>query len=99
MFCSYNSDLSVMCVTFQFNYVTKLCLIVLKLDIYCVSSNGYIASFDLLWISIVFCAKYAYIRSFELNYICIIFCYMNGFIESFNRNNKTCIEFNYFSDV
>jgi hypothetical protein len=74
--------------SFQFNYVTKLCLIVLKLDIHCVSSNGYIASFDLLWISIVFCAKHGYIEFFELNWICIVFCYMDGFIESFNRNNN-----------
>jgi hypothetical protein len=66
--------------------VTKLCLIVLKLDIHYVSFNGYIASFDLLWISTVFCAKHGYIRSFELNWICIVFCYMDGFIESFNRN-------------
>jgi hypothetical protein len=55
--------------------VTKLCLVVLKLDIHCVSSDGYIASFDLLWISIVFCAKHGYIRSFELNWICNVFCY------------------------
>jgi hypothetical protein len=33
---------------FQFNYVTKLCLIVLKWDIHCVLSDKYIASFDLL---------------------------------------------------
>jgi hypothetical protein len=79
MFCS-----------FQFNYVTKLCSIVLKLDIDCVSSNKYIASFDLLWISNVFCAKHVYIGSFKLNWICIVFHYMDGFIESFNRNNRTC---------
>jgi hypothetical protein len=41
--------------------MTKLCLIVPKLDIHCVSSDEYIASFDLLWISIVFCAKHGYI--------------------------------------
>jgi hypothetical protein len=85
--------------SFQFNYVTKLCLIVPKLDIHCVSSDGYIASFDLLWISIVFCAKHGYIGSFELNWICIVFCQVDGFIESFNRNNKTCIGFNCLSDV
>jgi hypothetical protein len=79
--------------------VTKLCLVVLKLDIHCVSSNGYIASFDLLWISIVFCAKHGYIRSFELNWICNVFCYTVGFIESFNRNNRTSIGFNCLSDV
>jgi hypothetical protein len=45
-----------------------------KFDIHCVSSDGYIASFDLLLISIVFCAKYEYIGSFELNWICIVFC-------------------------
>jgi energy-converting hydrogenase Eha subunit B len=33
----------------------------------CVLSDGYIASFDLLWISNVFCAKHGYIGSFELN--------------------------------
>jgi hypothetical protein len=59
--------------SFQFNYVTKLCLIVPKLDIHCVSSDEYIASFDLLWISIVFCTKYGYIEYFELNWIYIIF--------------------------
>jgi hypothetical protein len=85
--------------SFQFNYVTKLCLIVPKLDIHCVSSDRYIASFDLLWISIVFCAKHGYIGSFELNWICIVFCQVDGFIESFNRNNKTCIGFNCLSDV
>jgi hypothetical protein len=69
------------------------------LDIHCVSSDGYIASFDLLWISIVFCAKHGYIGSFELNWICIIFCQMDGFFESFDRNNRTCIGFNYLSDV
>jgi hypothetical protein len=47
--------------------VTKLCLIVLKLDIHYVSSDGYIASFDLFWIAIVFCAMHRYIESFELN--------------------------------
>jgi hypothetical protein len=58
-----------------------------------------IASFDLLWISIVFCAKHRYIRSFELNLICIVFCQVDGFIESFNRNNKIYIVFNCLSDV
>jgi hypothetical protein len=72
---------------------------VLKLDIHCVSIDGYIASFDLLWISIIFCAKHGYIASFELNWICIVFCYVDGFIESFNRNNRTCIGFNCLSDV
>jgi hypothetical protein len=85
--------------SFQFNYVAKSCLIVPKLDIHCVSSNGYIASFDLLLISIVFYAKHGYIGSFELNLICIVFCYMDGFIESFNKNNRICIEFNCLSDV
>jgi hypothetical protein len=79
--------------------MTKLCLIVLKLDIHCVSSYGYIESFNLLWISLVFCAKHGYIGSFELNWICIVFCYMDGFIESFNGNNKTCIGFNCLLDV
>jgi hypothetical protein len=55
--------------SFQFNYVTKLCLIVPKVDIHYVSSDRYIASFDLHWISIVFCVKYGYIESFELNWI------------------------------
>jgi hypothetical protein len=85
--------------SFQLNYVTKLCLIVPKLNIHCISSYEYIASFDLLWISIVFCAKHRYVGSFGLNWICIVFCYMDGFIESFNRNNRTCIRFNYLSDV
>ena len=86
--------------SFQFNSVTKLWLIVLKLDIHCVSSNGYIASFSLLWISIVLCAKHEYIGSFELNWICIVFFVnKNGFIESFNRNNRTCIGFNCLSNV
>ena len=71
----------------------------LKLDIHCVSSDEYIASFDLLWISIVFCAKHEYIESFELNWICIVFCYMDGFIEFFNGNNRTCVDFNCLSDV
>jgi hypothetical protein len=84
---------------FQFNCVTRLCLIVPKLDIHCVLSNEYIASFDLLWISIVFCANNGYIGSFELNWICIVFCQMDGFFESFNRNNRTCIVFNCLSDV
>jgi hypothetical protein len=52
----------------------QLYLIAPKLDIHCVSSDKYIASFYLLWISIVFCAKHGYIRSFELNWICIVFC-------------------------
>jgi hypothetical protein len=60
--------------SFQFNYVIKLCLIMPKLDIHCVSSDIYIASFDLFWISIVFCAKLGYIGSFELNWMCIVFC-------------------------
>jgi hypothetical protein len=85
--------------SFQFNYVIKLCLIVPRLDIHCVSSDGYIASLDLLWISFVFCATHGYIGSFELNWICIVFCSMDEFIESFNRNNRTCIEFNCLSDV
>jgi hypothetical protein len=85
--------------SFKFNYVTKLCLIVSKLNIHCVSSDGYITFFDLLWISIVFCAKYRYIGSFELNLICIVFCYIDGFIESFNRNNRICIGFNCLLDV
>jgi hypothetical protein len=85
--------------SFQFNYVTKLIFTVPKLDIHCISSDGYIASFDLLWLSIVFCAKHRYIGSFELNWICNVFCYMDGFIESFNRNNRTCIGFNCLSDV
>jgi hypothetical protein len=68
-------------------------LIVLKLAIQCVSSDGDIASFSLLWISTVFCAKHRYIGSFELNQICIVFCTMDGFIEFFNRNNRTCIGF------
>jgi hypothetical protein len=72
---------------------------VLKLDIHCVSSDRYIVSFNLLWISIVFCAKHGYIGSFELNWICIVFCYMDGFIESFDMNNRTCIGFNCLSDV
>jgi hypothetical protein len=79
--------------------VTKLCLIVPKLNIHCVSSDRYIVSFDLLWTSIVFCAKHGYIRFFKLNWIYIIFCYMNGFIESFNGNNRTYIGFNCLSDV
>jgi hypothetical protein len=70
--------------------VTKLCLIVLKLDIHCVSSDRYIASFNLLWISIVFCANHGYIEFFELNWIFIVFCQVDGFIESFNRKNRTC---------
>jgi hypothetical protein len=85
--------------SFQFNYVTKLCLIVPKLDIHCVSSDGYIASFDLLWISIVFYAKHGYIGSFELNLIYIVFCYMNRFIKFFNRNNIPCVGFNCMLDV
>jgi hypothetical protein len=85
--------------SFQFNYVTKLCLIVPKLDIHCDSSDGCIASFDLLWISIVFCAKYGYIQSFKLNWIYILICDMDGFIEFFNRNNRICIGFNCLSDV
>ena len=79
--------------------MTKLRLIVPKLDIHCVSSDKYIASFDLLWISIVFCAKHGYIGSFELNWICIIFCYVDEFNESFNMNNRTCIGFNCLSNV
>jgi hypothetical protein len=79
--------------------MTKLCLIVPKLDVHYVSSDGYITSFDLLWISIVFSAKYEYNESFKLNWICNVFCYMDGFIEYFNRNNKTCIGFNYWPDV
>jgi hypothetical protein len=85
--------------SFQFNCVTKLCLIVPKLDIHCVSFDGYIASLHLLWISIVFCAKYGYIGSFELNWICIVFCQVDGFIESFDKNNRICIVFNCLSDV
>jgi hypothetical protein len=85
--------------SFQFNYVTKLFLIMSKLDIHCVSSDGYIVSFDLLWISIVLCANHKYIGSFELNWIYIVFCYMDEFIESFNRNNRICIAFNFFLDV
>jgi hypothetical protein len=85
--------------SFQFNYVTKLCLIVPKLNIRYVSSDGYIASFDLLWISIVFCAKRGSIGFFELNWICIAFCYIDRFIEYFNRNNRTYIGFNCLSDV
>jgi hypothetical protein len=84
---------------FQLNYETKLCLIVPKLDIHCVSSDKCIVSFDLLWISIDFCAKHGYIGYFELSWICIVFCYMDGFIESFNKNNRTCIGFNCLSDV
>ena len=70
-----------------------------KLDIHYVSSNGYIAFFGLLWISIVFCAKHGYIGYFELNQICIVFCTMDGFIEFFNQKNRTCIGFNSLSDV
>jgi hypothetical protein len=79
--------------------VTKLFFIVPKLDIHYVSSDEYIVSFDLFWISIVFCAMYGYIGSFELNLICIVICQMDGFIESFNRNNRTYIGFNCLSDV
>ena len=64
-----------------------------------VLSDGYIASFDLLWISIVFYTKHEYIGSFELKWICIVFCYMDGFIESFIGNNRICIGFNCLSDV
>jgi hypothetical protein len=85
--------------SFQFNLVTKLCLTMPKLDIHCVLSDGHIASFDLLWISIVFCAKHGYIGSFELNWICIVFCQVDGFVESFNRNNKTRIVFNCLSNI
>jgi hypothetical protein len=70
-----------------------------KLNIHCVSFDGYIASFLFTLISIVFCAKHGYIESFELNRICIVFCIMDGFIEFFNRNNKTCVWFNCLSDV
>jgi hypothetical protein len=70
-----------------------------KLDIHCVLSDRYIASFDLLWISSVFCAKHGYIRSFELNWISIFLCQIYGFFESFNINNRTCIVFNCLSDV
>jgi hypothetical protein len=72
---------------------------VLKLDTHCVSSDGYIASYGLLWISIVFCAKHGYIGSFELNRICIVFCTVDRFIEFFNKNNRTCIRFNCLLDV
>jgi hypothetical protein len=70
-----------------------------SLDIHCISSDGYIASFDLVWISIVFCAKHGYIGSFELNWICIVVCQMDGFFKSFDRNNKARIGFNCLSDV
>jgi hypothetical protein len=79
--------------------VTKFCLIVSKLDIYYFLSDRYIASFDLLWIYIVFCAKHGYIGSFELNWICIVFCQMDGIFESFNRNNRACIVFNCLLDL
>jgi hypothetical protein len=72
---------------------------VLKLDIHCVSFYGYILSFGLLWISIVFCVKHGYIGSFELNQICIVFCTMDRLIEFFNKNNRTCIQFNCLLDV
>jgi hypothetical protein len=52
-----------------------------KLDIHCVSSNEYIASFGLFKISIVFYAKHGYIGSFGLNRICIVFRTMDRFIE------------------
>jgi hypothetical protein len=48
------------------------------LDIHCVSSDGYILSFGLVWISIVFCAKHGYIGFFELNRICFVICQMDG---------------------
>jgi hypothetical protein len=67
--------------------------------IFSVSFAGYIASFGLLWISIVFCAEHGYIGSFELNWICIVFCTMDGFIEFFNRNNRIYIGFNCLSDI
>jgi hypothetical protein len=70
-----------------------------EVGFHCVSSDGYIASFDLLWISIVFCVKHGYIVSFELNWICIVFCQVDGFIEYFNRNNRTRMVFNCLSDV
>jgi hypothetical protein len=79
--------------------MTKLCLIMPNLDIHCVSSDGYITFFNLLWISIVFCAKHGNLGSFEQNWILIVFCYMDGFIESFNKNNRIFIRFNYLSDV
>ena len=75
--------------------MTKLCLIMPKLGIYCVSFDMYIAFFDLLWIFIVFCVKHGYIGSFELNWICIVFCQMDGFFESFDRSNRACIGFNH----
>jgi hypothetical protein len=85
--------------SFQFNYVTKLCLIVPKVDIHYISFDEYIVYLDLYWISIVFYAKHRYIESFELNLIYIVFCYMDRFIESFNMNNRTCIRFNCLLDV
>jgi hypothetical protein len=79
--------------------VTKFCLIGTKLDIHCISSDRYIASFDLLWIFIALYAKHGYIGYFELNWICIVFCQMDGFIEFFIRNNRTCLGFNCASDL
>ena len=98
MFYSNNSNLNVMCVCFN-STIWQNCVWLCWSWIHCVSSDGYIAYFNLLWISIVFCAKCGYIGSFELNWICIVFCYISGFIDFFNRNNRTCIGFNYLSDV
>jgi hypothetical protein len=67
-----------------------------QLDIHCVLSDGYISSFDLLYLSIVFCVKHGYIGSFELNWICFVFCQVDGFFESFNRHNRTFIGLNGF---
>jgi hypothetical protein len=56
--------------SFQSNCVTKLVLIVVYkivkiLDIHCVSSNGYIESFDLNWIFVVCRNRVGFIEFFN----------------------------------
>ena len=56
-----------------------------KLDIRCVSSNGYIEWFNLNWISIMIRWLNGYIGWFDLRWIFVVICTMDGFIESFDR--------------
>ena len=56
-----------------------------KLDIRCVSSNGYIKWFNLNRISIAICWLNRYIRWFDLSWIFVVICTTDVFIESFDR--------------